>query len=249
MVSSAEVTDRGFKYDRRWILVDRNNKFITQRQFPQMSLLQVLVEEHGLRVFLLGELTRQIVVPFEIGEKEVEKVTIWNAVCDAINVSGELDHWFSNVLNKDCKLMYMPDETMRPVDTTSGYAPKGKFTSFADAYPFLLMGEASLNDLNSRLQEPVLINRFRPNIVFVGGYPYQEDVIDDFVINGVKFTGLENCSRCAIVNINQENAVKEKEPLKTLATYRRNINGIPFARNVVHTGTGIVNVGDEIFLV
>lgn len=248
-VTSAEVTDRGFKYDRRWMLVDSNNKFLTQREFPKMSQLKVQVEADGLRVIQIADAQQEILIPFSPSVKETEKVIIWNAICDAKNVAKEIDLWFSKIMGTDCKLMYMPQETMRPVDTTSGYAPKGKFTSFADAYPFLLLGEASLEDLNSRLQTPVLINRFRPNIVFTGGYPYQEDVIEDFIINDINFTGLENCGRCAIANIDQENAVKEKEPLKTLATYRKRGNQIWFARNVVHGGIGIVNVGDEIRLV
>ena len=94
-----------------------------------------------------------------------------------------------------------------------------------------------------------MINRFRPNIVFTGGTPYQEDNIKDFIINGVNFTGLENCGRCAIVTIDQASAAKGKEPLKTLATYRRRDNQIYFGQNVVHTGTGVINVGDEIQLV
>ena len=248
-ISVAEVTDRGLKYDRRWILVDKDNSFLTQREFPKMAQLKVQIEAEGLRVVLSTDPGKQVFVPFAPLGKYTEKVTIWNAICDAINVNPQIDAWFSNMLGITCKLMYMPDGTMRPVDTTSGYKPKGKFTSFADAYPFLLLGESSLEDLNNRLEKPVLINRFRPNIVFTGGTPYQEDNIEDFIINGVNFTGLENCGRCAIVTIDQASAAKGKEPLKTLATYRRRDNQIYFGQNVVHTGTGVINVGDEIQLV
>jgi uncharacterized protein len=247
--SSVAVTDRGLKYDRRWILVDSANQFLTQREFPKMALLKVQIEQEGLRVVLSTDLGKQVFIPFIPLGKELEKVTIWNAVCDALNVTKQIDAWFSDILGIACKLMYMPEETMRPVDTTSGYKPTGKFTSFADAYPFLLLGESSVADLNSRLETPVLINRFRPNIVFTGGTPYQEDTIENFIINGVNFTGLENCGRCAIVTIDQVTAAKGKEPLKTLATYRKRDNQIYFGQNVVHTGTGIINVGDEIQLV
>jgi hypothetical protein len=145
----------------------------------------------------------------------------------------------------------MPDNSMRPVDTTSGYTPKGKYTSFADAYPFLMVGEASMDDLNSRMQIPLTIERFRPNIVFSGGYPYKEDSIEDFTISQINFTGLENCARCIVPNIDPEKGVlnSDKEPLKTLSIYRMRNKKIEFGRNVVHQGTGIIKVGDEIHLV
>ncbi len=248
-IQSAEVTDRGLKYDRRWMLVDKRNNFLTQREFPKMALLKVKIEAKALRVSLSTDLSKQISIPFNPSGNEIEKVTIWNATCHSVSVGKDIDEWFGDILETDCKLVYMPEESMRPVDTTSGYAPKGKFTSFADAYPFLLLGESSLEDLNSRLESPVLINRFRPNIVFTGGVPYEEDTIEDFTINQVNFTGLENCGRCGIININQENPEKAREPLKTLSSYRTKNKTICFGQNVVHSGMGIISVGDEIQLV
>ena len=145
----------------------------------------------------------------------------------------------------------MPDVSMRPVDTTSGNSPKGKFTSFADAYPFMMLGEASMSDLNNRLKVPVSVKRFRPNMVFSGGIPYQEDKIEKFVINQIGFMGLENCARCKIPNIDPDTGIlnKDKEPLKTLATYRTKNGNINFGRNVIHSGSGFIRVGDEIHLI
>jgi uncharacterized protein len=247
-VNSAIVTDRGLQYDRRWILVDKNNDFLTQREFPIMALLHVAVLENNLIVTDTRNISSKIEVPFLPNSKRIEKVVIWNAVCEAFEVGEEISHWFSKALDTDCKLMYMPEATMRPVDTTSGYHPEGKFTSFADAYPFLLLSEESVSDLNERLENKVLINRFRPNIVFTGGKPYCEDDIEDFTINGVEFTGLENCGRCGIITINQENPQKSNEPLKTLSKYRMQNKNIVFGRNTVHSNTGIIHVGDELKL-
>ena len=111
-----------------------------------------------------------------------------------------------------------------------------------------MLSEESLNDLNTRLKTPVAINRFRPNIVFTGATPYFEDEIEDFEINEVKFTGLENCARCSIISINQDNAFISKEPLKTLSTYRRSGNNVCFGRNVVHSSVGKISVGDKILI-
>ena len=107
-----------------------------------------------------------------------------------------------------------------------------------------------MNALNNRLEKPVSIERFRPNIVFSGGYPYQEDEIKEFAINHVRFTGLENCARCAIPNVDPESGIpgKDKEPLRTLAGYRTQDHKINFGRNVVHSGSGMISIGDEIRL-
>jgi uncharacterized protein len=248
-LTASEVTDRGLKYDRRWMLADENFSFITQREFPQMALLKMHVGDDFLTVSDGYTKQSDVLVPFTNDETEEFKVTIWNAVCTAVGTGRLIDEWFSEILKIKCRLMYMPDKSMRPVDTTSGYAPKGKFTSFADAYPFLLLSQESVADLNKRLETPVSITRFRPNLVISGGQPYMEDRMEEFTINGINFLGLENCARCSIVTINQENSVINKEPLKILSTYRKIDNNVYFGRNVVHAGTGKINTGDQVVLV
>ena len=247
-VAASEITNKGLKYDRRWMLVDHHLSFITQRECPQMSLLKVQIGNGFLTISDKNFNTSGLIIPFDEFDKGQFDVTIWNAVCRANGTNKYINQWFSDILKINCRLMYMPDETMRPVNTTSGYAPKGKFTSFADAYPFLMLSEESLNDLNTRLQTPVSINRFRPNLVFNGATPYFEDELEDFKINEVKFTGLENCARCSIISINQDNALISKEPLKTLSTYRRRGKNVCFGRNVVHSGIGKIGVGDKILI-
>lgn len=247
-VDEAFVTDRGFRHDRRWMLVDPQNRFMTQRKFPKMARLQPVLEENSLRIQSLEYTIDDLIVPLALADTDTAEVSIWNATCAAKCVGKQADGWFSEVLGADCRLVYMPDDSRRPVDTTSGYAPEGKFTSFADAYPFLLMGEASLDDLNSRLAQPVSILRFRPNIVFSGGTPYQEDAMEDFRINGVSFAGLENCARCNVPTVDPATGemTSDKEPLRTLTRYRLQDRKIVLGRNVVHSGTGVVRVGDEI---
>ena len=249
-VSSAKVTDRGLENDRRWMLVDEKNSFLTLREFPKMALIQPFLEKKCLRIRFTDSQVEDLTIPYDMFENGWEKVTIWNANCDARRIGGDADRWFSEILGTNCKLVFMPDESIRPVDTTSGFKPEGKITSFSDAYPFLMLGEASVNDLNSRLNKPVSIKRFRPNIVFSGGYPFQEDKIREFSINQVRFTGLENCARCSIPNVDPEKGIMalDKEPLKTLATYRTHDKTINFGRNVAHSGTGMISVGDEICL-
>jgi len=251
-VSSAKVLDKGFENDRRFMLVDKENRFLTIREFPKMTRLQPKLEEGGITVISLDTEIDDIFIPFNTPQENLEKVTIWNAEVEASSVSSSADNWFSEILEADVKLMYMPQTSMRPVDTTSGYKPAGKFVSFADAYPFMMMGETSVEELNERHQgnQKITIARFRPNIVFSGGFPNQEDGIENFTINGVAFTGLENCARCTIPNVNPVDGKVDlyDEPLATLSKYRLQNRKINFGRNLVHSGTGTIHVGDSLKL-
>ncbi len=251
-INSAEVTKKGFKHDRRFMLVDEDYRFLTIREFPKMIRIHPILQKEGLRVKSLDTEIKDMFIPFEDIQKKIKKVVIWNAEVEAHSVSQQIDSWFSNVLGSNAKLVYMPENSMRPVDTNSGFKPLDKFVSFADAYPFMMIGEASVQDLNDRYKgnQKFTIERFRPNIVFSGGYPNQEDEIEDFIINGVQFTGLENCARCTIPTVNPETGQVDKniEPLATLSKYRLQNKKVNFGRNVVHSGAGTVHVGDELFL-
>jgi len=240
-VSRAEVTDRGFKYDHRWLLIDEHNRFISQREVALMALLRVVIEDDGLKI-TFNETS--IIIPFNVENKELIEVIIWDDKCLAQLIDDKIDRWFTDVLGVNCRLVYMPDESLRPTDPR--YTPDGSVTSFADAYPFLLISQASLDDLNSRLDVTLPIDRFRPNIVISGGQPHQEDLMDELVINGVSFFGVKLCARCNIPTIDQQTAKAGKEPTKTMARYRSKNNKIYFGQNLIHSGTGFISVGDEV---
>ncbi|HTE00252.1 MAG TPA: MOSC N-terminal beta barrel domain-containing protein [Mucilaginibacter sp.] len=242
-VDKARVTDRGFEYDRRWMLVDLNNRFISQREVHQMALIKVQVTDKGLRVNHTTK-NSSFTIPFLPATSEFADVTIWDDTCTGQFVSDEADKWFSNMLEMSCRLVYMTDETTRVTDPR--YAPDDSITSFSDAYPFLLIGQASLDDLNSRLNEPLPMNRFRPNIVFTGGTPFQEDMMGTFSVGDITFYGVKLCARCVMTTIDQETAIKYKEPLKTLARYRFKDNKILFGQNLAHEGLGEVSIGDTL---
>jgi uncharacterized protein len=244
-MNEALVTPTGFEHDRRWMLVDENCRFISQREVPQMALLNVDIQTGGLRI--THRITdASVIIPFGATGREVI-VTIWDDSCLARYASAEADKWFTSVLGISCRLVYMPGETRRHVDPR--YAPAGAITSFSDAYPFLIIGQASLDDLNSRLTEALPINRFRPNIVFTGGQPYQEDRMSHFTIGNIHFYGVKLCDRCPIPTIDQNSAVRGKEPLKTLAGYRKKDNKILFGQNLVHNGSGKISVGDSMQII
>jgi uncharacterized protein len=245
-VSSAQLTDRGFTYDRRWMLVDESNRFISQREQPLMALLQTEITDGGIRITDKRNTANNCIIPFANEANGKIEVQVWDDACEAELVSDDLNRWFSAALQINCKLVFMPDASMRKVD--GRYAANNEITSFSDGYPLLLTGQSSLDDLNNRLKEKLSIDRFRPNIVFTGGKPYEEDTMAEFEINGIDCYGVKLCARCVVTTIEQSSAAKGKEPLKTLAAYRQLNNKIYFGQNVLYKGGGVINIGDSIII-
>lgn len=242
-VAQAQVTSRGLQHDRRWMLVDEHHNFISQREEEALALFDVSIQEEGLKISYRPT-GAALDVPFRPPNPQPLTVEVWSDVCRALTVSKEADGWFSSLLGKKCRLVYMPDDELRRVD--NHYARNGEITSFADAFPLLLIGQASLDDLNSRLHEKITMLRFRPNVVFTGGLPYEEDMLQAFSINNIQFLGVKLCARCSITTINPQTAEKAKEPLRTLATYRMQNNKIYFGQNLLHRGKGTIHTGDNL---
>ncbi len=242
-LQSSLVEERGLQYDRRWMLVDEQNKFITQRLHPKMALLKVEINNDLLTIkHKQNKLSPLTLLPLPYDDEEIN-VQIWNDNVTAIKYSRDTNDWFTEAIGFKCCLVYMPDSTKRKVDPK--YA-KNKMVSFADGYPFLVIGEESLNELNKRLEEPLPMTRFRANFVFSGGNPFDEDNWKTIEIGNVVFHSTKSCPRCVITTIDQNTGTKGKEPLKTLATFRQKDNNVMFGMNLVAEGIGRVNVGDEI---
>lgn len=214
-LTEARVTDRGFEHDRRWMLVDDNNRFLSQREFAQMALLKVSLHLDGLLVThaVLGS---HAIIPYLPETNETGSFTIWDDTVSGQYVSTDADKWFSQILNTKCRLVYMPDDSERIVDPEAKYVSEKKLTSFSDAYPFLMIGQSSLDDLNDRLEIKLPIDRFRPNIVFTGAEAYAEDTMASFTIGNIQFNGSKLCARCNVPTIDQDTAIAAKEPTRTL---------------------------------
>lgn len=244
-VDTATVTSRGLQHDRRMMLVDEQNRFLTQREYPEMALLQPVLAEEGIYIHHKKNSHPTLFMPQQPAEGSASiTVTVWDDGCEALPHEAAINTWFSQALGIHCRLVYMPDTSNREADKR--YAHNNEIVSFADGYPILLIGQASLDDLNARLPQALPMNRFRPNIVFTGGAPFLEDQLHHFSINGIHFTGVKPCARCVMTTIDQENSTAAKEPLKTLSTYRQKDHKILFGQNLVHTGEGSISVGDSI---
>lgn len=246
-LQEAEVEDRGLQYDRRWVLADGANVFMTQRENAQMALIDVAIEEDGLKISHRKKSIIPLKVPFKPQTEDNRMITIWDDVVRGIRVSDEADAWFTEVLGKETHLFYQPDDSIRPTDSKYSITQQ-EHTSFADAYPVLIIGQASLDYLNGKLDEKMEMKRFRPNLVFTGGEAHDEDNFRYFKAGSTRFVGVKLCARCVLTTINPETAEKGKEPLKTLAQYRKNGNKILFGQNLLVVEKGRVAVGDEIVL-
>jgi MOSC domain-containing protein len=242
-LQTAIVEERGLQNDRRWMLVDENNKFITQRLLPKMALLKVAINDGLLTIKHKKNKLSPLTLPTLPYGDEPINVQIWNDYVTALKYNNDINNWFSEAIGFNCSLVYMPDSTKRKVDTK--YA-NNRLVGFADGYPFLIIGEESLNDLNNRTEETIPMNRFRTNFVFSGGNPFDEDKWETIKIGNIIFHPVKPCARCVITTINQDTATKGKEPLKSLADFRQNNNKVMFGMNLVADGTGNVKVGDEI---
>lgn len=245
-LTGAQVTARGLQHDRLWMLVDQNNRFMSQRTTPAMALFKLSLTSDGVEV-LHSSTQDSLLIPFAPQTHDQLTVTIWDDTCTGILVSDAADAWFSQKLGSNCRLVFMDDDSLRLVDPR--YAGPEHITSFADAYPMLLISEASLQDLNSRLTEKVDFDRFRPNIVISGTEPYHEDQMAHFAISDIHFRGVKPCARCVMVGVNQQTAEVYPEPLKTLSSYRRFGKKVFFGQNLIHEGSGIINVGDELQII
>ena len=241
-LKTAQVENRGFQYDRRWMLVDETGTFLTQRQFPQMALITVRLDAGKLVVEALNRETLSIPVHLDSCDRIL--VQVWNDVCDAIALGEEVSQWFSEFLEISCQLVYMPDNSFRPVD--SRYARHNEQVSFTDGFPFLLISQASLQDLNERLDEPIPMNRFRPNLVVSGCEAFAEDSWRLIHIGAIAFHVVKSCERCSITTVDQAQGIRGKEPLQTLAQYRRKNGKILFGQNLIQAQLCVLQVGDSV---
>lgn len=241
-MNSAMLSDRGLQHDRRWMLVDSSGMFMTQREFPRMALIAVSVGEDSLTVSAPG--MPQLHIPLTVDRVTSQRVIIWNDTVDGVPVSEGADEWFSSFLERTCQLIFMPEPAHRLVDRN--YARNLEIVSFADAFPLLLISEASLHDLNGRMAAQLPMNRFRPNLVVSGCDAYAEDTWQRIMVGELGFQVVKPCARCAITTVDQETGTRGDEPLRTLASYRKREGKIYFGQNLLHESTGTLHVGDEV---
>lgn len=230
----------GLKYDRRWMLVSPDGAFLSQRKLPKMALIQTSLDESG-QLSLSVKDKPDLIVP--TASNSTMSVKIWNDTVLANRIDDNCDRWLSEVLGVACHLVYIKENVVRQCDLE--YAKQGDRTGFADGFPMLLLSEASLDDLNKRLDKPVDMRRFRPNIIVQGCEPFAEDTWEKFMLADISMRGVKPCSRCPIPTVDPDTGEKTgTEPISTLATYRKKDHKVYFGMNVIHQEQGILKLGD-----
>lgn len=235
----------GLRHDRRWAVAGADGGVLTQRTRPRLARIRVALEGGSLVLGAPG--MPRLELPLEPAggpSARRQEVVVWKDRVTALRAGERATRWISDWLDEPCALVYMPASTRRPVDPT--YAVGEDRVSFADGFPLLLLSEASLDGLNRRLDVPLPMNRFRPNLVVRGVGAHAEDRWRRIRIGGIVFHVVKSCGRCAITTVDQETGTRGQEPLRTLARYRRAAARVLFGRYLVHRGTGGVRVGDAI---
>lgn len=241
-LNAAELDKRGIRHDRRWMLVDTRGEFVSQRTDPKLSLVRVQIDADSLTINAPD--MPEIGIPFETKPDSSLLATIWGDAVEVSPVGEEVDLWFSEFLGAYRRLVHLPDASVRVVDPDFGHR-KDK-VALADGFPLLLLSEASLEDLNGRLETPLPMNRFRPNIVVGGCEAFAEDEWSEVRVGEVGMRVAKPCARCKITTVDQSTAAAGKEPLRTLAEYRKRDGEVFFGQNLIHDETGVLRVGDSV---
>lgn len=244
-LKTAQLQARGIEYDRRWMLIDDDGVFISAREANRMALIDVGLREDGLLVSAPN--ADALTIPFA-PEGNALSTRIWNDTVDALLATDAAHAWFSNFLGMSCRLVYMPESSRRVVDRN--YVEEERVVGFADAFPLLIISTGSLEDLNQRLarrrEQPVPMQRFRPNIVVAGTRAHDEDHWEQVRIGAIDVDVVKPCARCVITTVDTETGVAGAEPLRTLAGYRKRGSKVMFGQNAVHRAVGEIKVGDGV---
>lgn len=249
-LASAAVEPCGLAGDRRWMVVDAQGRFLTQRQLPALACFDATLSD--------ASLSRPPTLSLAVGQDRIEvalppledaarlPVTVWRSQVEAIPADPETDRWLSAYLGQPCRLVFLDDARARPIEAP--FAQPGEHVSFADGFPILLTSTGSLAALNQALAVPIGMRRFRPNLVVDGADAWAENGWRLLRIGGSLFRGAKPCVRCTVTGIDQQNGDTPQpgEPLRTLARLNRQPSGIVFGLNLIPQRHCHLNVGDVV---
>jgi uncharacterized protein len=251
-LSECPVEPWGLKGDRRWLVVDRTGRFVSQREEP--SLARVVASYDGADLTLTlsapGRDAISIPAPSADAGAEMLAVSVWRSHLTAAAAGPAADEWLSGYLGQPVRLVHLDDPRRRPVDQQ--YGAPGDTVSFADGYPLLLTNAASLDELGKWLvdagDDPVPMNRFRPSVVVAGAEPWDEDNWRLVQIGAVTFRVVKPCDRCVVTTTDQLTGVRGSQPLKMLGLKRHLDEGLVFGQNLIPQAPGVVRLGDAVEL-
>jgi uncharacterized protein len=239
----AQLDVLGLVGDRRWMIVDASSgRFLTQRLLPQLTQLRAQWQDaQHLCLSTAGRMPLLVTLPGV--DAELRGVTVWSDSLQVPDAGDAAALWLSEWLGRACRLVQVPAERARQVDQR--YAQTDDRVGFADGFPLLLIGQASLDDLSARVGRPLEMLRFRPNVVVSGSAAYAEDSWKRIRIGALEFRLVKGCSRCIMTTLDPQSGERsaDREPLSTLKTYREREGEVYFGQNLLHSGPGELEVG------
>lgn len=245
-VEKARVEEKGFSHDRRWMLVDENGKFLSQRKHPELTqFVPSFDSEDQLHITFEPDYS-SIHIPLTADFANVKMVNVWSDTFEAGEAPDEVNSWFSEKLGFKCSLVANTSHTKRAL--SQKYVAGERQVSFADGYPYLLANETSLDSFNEHLESPIDMWHFRPNIIVRTGIAYEEDSWNTFDIGKVPFIFAKPCARCVMINVDPESGTSDPSILKTLAKHRKAGNKVLFGINIVALEAGELRVGEELII-
>ena len=250
-LASAHVGTRGFDHDRRWMVIDATDAFLTGRDEPRLTLIRALPDGAALTLNAPGMPELRVAAPPADAARVA--TAVWGAAVTPRSAGVDADAWISTYLGRACRLVHMDADCHREVKAKyeGRYGQDGDEVSFADAFPLLLISQAALDLLNTKLARPVPMLRFRPNLVVAGTTAHAEDGWKRIRIGTVEFDLVKACTRCVFTTVDFERGERDPsgEPLRTLVSYRRSDNGVTFGQNLIPRGHGVLRVGDAVSVI
>lgn len=241
-VEEAVLDDLGPAGDRRWCVVDPEGRVVTQRECPALATIEVDLTPEGIVLRRDGLESLEVTVPTH-SEPRLS-VRVHDDRTEGSAASREATEWLQAALDRPVRLVHMPSSVRR--DVNRKYGRPGDHVGFADGYPLLLTSEASLEELNRRLEAPVPMDRFRPNVVVSAERPFEEDGWKRIRIGTADFRVVKPCARCVVITTDQRTGARGVEPLQTLATFRKFEGKVLFGQNLIHDGRGSIRIGDRV---
>ena len=242
-MDSFSLDDFGPVGDRRWMIVSESGQFVTQRLNPELARVTTRFDGPDVIISIPGEGEFRLTPGSRVGPARV-----WRDQVDVPSGPVSAADALSRFCGKPLHFVYMSDEIFRRVDPQ--WVPAYRRVSFADGFPFLVTNQASLEELNSRLEQPVDMRRFRPNIVISGAGAWDEDHWTSLTIRDVSLSLVKPCSRCIMTTVDPDTGARspDRQPLATLSDYRKTPGGVIFGSNGVHNSNGTLSVGDPVSL-
>ena len=244
LLSETSVSALGFEYDREFALVNSENQVLTAREKPELLRLQVSIEKDSL-VFSYEK--KHLEVSLNANNQRVYELELFKKPAFGICISAEADAWFSRYLNEPIQLVRIANNKLRTV--SSKYQLKGEHNiSFADGFPIHLVSEASVAELNTRLDTQISPERFRPNLIITGVEAYSEETWKSISIGNLVFDVITPTPRCSLITVDPKTAIPDayQEPLRTLSKYRRVKNQTNFGVYLIARNPGMISITDAL---